>query len=355
MGDETKKPGDAMERLLRRWGAGESVRDAQGLDLQPPNVSGSRPKMEFVLRWSPLAAGLMLAIWGGLFYVGAKSLPQVPLEVALHTGTSQQQAEAAKTALQTLREEMDKNERGYVAKMEELARQAQAGEAKAADLDKAVKVQQAQLTATQERVTKLTAAATTQKRDAEEALAAAAKKAESERDTLAAKLSATEDQLLSTRVRLTAAAAELTQKQKQYDEAVASAKAAQDGVAAAKAKQFLDLELVQRSILSAAAPGQQGLRARQVACKQLKLTDRLTNLRNVNESTRKTLDRLEVVLIRLETMDANDARAAQSFGKLLTEGKVLERLDEALAMRQDAEAQQWLFEAKMILMGAQYA
>jgi hypothetical protein len=71
-----------------------------------------------------------------------------------------------------------------------------------------------------------------------------------------------------------------------------------------------------------------------------------------SDQMRQLLDRVEAVLTRLDLMDADQPDSRESFYRLVGQGNLEGRIDEALAApAQAGDVTNWLFEAKLILMG----
>jgi hypothetical protein len=107
----------------------------------------------------------------------------------------------------------------------------------------------------------------------------------------------------------------------------------------------------------AAAAGEWPLGVRQAAARNAQMLQRLARLRPTVRGgpVGALLDRLEVVLTRLDLMDVFDAGQARSFAALLEGGRLVALIDEALyASGQEPELLAWLLEARLILAGADH-
>jgi hypothetical protein len=156
--------------------------------------------------------------------------------------------------------------------------------------------------------------------------------------------------------RVAAATSELARLRQSNDDWAKKAQAAQDELAAAKLAAARESEQSQAVYLAAAAPTDHGLKARQSAAKRARLVQRVTALRRGDppRAVVPVLDRLEVVLTRLDMIDPNDVRAARSFVKLLDNGGLIQKIDGAMAAPSATpELLSVLAEAKMILAGAE--
>ena len=71
--------------------------------------------------------------------------------------------------------------------------------------------------------------------------------------------------------------------------------------------------------------------------------------------TGKLVDRLEVVLTRLNMLNVADPAEARAFAALVRRGGLVGEIDETLAKGQRADIRIWLFEVRLILEGAENA
>jgi len=155
--------------------------------------------------------------------------------------------------------------------------------------------------------------------------------------------------------RLLAVTEELAALRAGYEQLAAAARKTQTELAAVKEQQARTWTDLQRAYLSAAAPGQEGFAARQAAVRRSRMVERCSELRPAvpGEATRRLFDQLEVVLTRLEMLDVASADAVGSFAKMVHSGDLLGQMDQALAAGVEApQARAWLFEARLILTGA---
>ena len=153
------------------------------------------------------------------------------------------------------------------------------------------------------------------------------------------------------------------------DDASASRQKAEDELAALKLRQRGLMNSFQRLYLSsaeaparasgaepaaAAAPGD-GLLTRQLTARRNQMLLRHAHLRPSlqTQAAKDLFETLEVLLIRLDVLAAQDARAAESFAALVRQSKLPERIDEVLAAAAESpEVRSWLMEARLILTGA---
>jgi DNA repair exonuclease SbcCD ATPase subunit len=155
--------------------------------------------------------------------------------------------------------------------------------------------------------------------------------------------------------RFTAATDELASLKRSNDDMAKKVQKAQDDLAAAKAAAAREFEQSQTAYLTAAVPTDHGLKARQAASRRARLVQRVMALRRGNppQAALAVLDRLEVVLTRLDMIDPSESRAAHGFVKLLDSGGLVQQIDLALANPYTTpELLNVLVEAKLILAGA---
>jgi len=169
------------------------------------------------------------------------------------------------------------------------------------------------------------------------------------------KLNKLQGELEKLRPRLLAATTEQARTRRMYDAAVAAKGKTENNLLLLKARQAAMLADLQRAYLAIAAPGHKGLAARQVAARRAKMTQRCAKLRKAvdRDSTRRVLDKVEVVLVRLDLVSAGDPASADAFAVLLGAGQVLQGINRELDDPPAAPAiRLWLMEAKLILTGA---
>jgi uncharacterized coiled-coil DUF342 family protein len=156
-------------------------------------------------------------------------------------------------------------------------------------------------------------------------------------------------------VRLASAVTELASARKMVDEAQTAQRKAQGDLAEVQARQTALWNDYQQAYLAAAAPGETGLRAAQAAVRRSQLIERVAKLRAAADaSQRPLLDKLEVVLTRLEMVEAGTFVSEDLFRKLLATSEVVKRLEEALDSRTlPPQARSVYFEARLILGGAE--
>ncbi len=204
--------------------------------------------------------------------------------------------------------------------------------------------------------------AATAERDAKAAemtrAVAEAERWKAEAGAAAAKLAGAAAEANAAAVKVAVAAEELERSRKVYEEAVAARKKAETDLDEARARQTALWGDFRQAYLAAAAPGEKGLRAAQTAARRSRLAERCGKVRSdVDAAHRPLLEKLEVVLMRLDTIDQPDSFVAEEqFAKLLQSSGLLKQMDEALEARGLPPAVRAIFfEARLILQGAEHA
>jgi len=373
MTDKPKNQPDRLERMLRQWGADEAGRTTVTPAMPAFDGAGlSKSRMRTVLRWAPLAAAaILLAASCVVLYVG--SLPGRVREPAVVDGASKVPPATASTVPSSRPADDDRilelekqaaDLRGQIAtastRIAELTGVAADAGKLRTQLDELRKQYETGLA-------KWTAALDVQRKEALAEVgkqagrikAAELKIAELETARRVLKTAADEgdlakEQVSDLRKRLVAAGDELTRRRKTVEAVeVKLAKANGESQRMAVRQQEI-IDAFQRTYLASVAPGQSGIEARKTAIRARQMLDRLAKLSGDvrSDNTRQLLDRLEAVLTRLDLINADRAGDAQSFSRLLGQGDLQQQIDDALgAPGQAAEVKNWLFEAKLILMG----
>ena len=345
MSDEPDKTNDRMEGLLRRWGADEAAEHAPQVTLPPPGRSAGAG---VALRYGAVAAAALL--------VGMLATVLLERGVRYHAGAAAASSQPAEDEIRNLNADLTKAETDLARVKAELT---------------ALKGEELKL---QAEVVRLQEECSGHKRAAIDA-AALRRTVERQQERLA-KLAAAEKQLAQARLdldaarktlkqtdaqrdeasrKLAAAAAELAGIGKSYKQAISARNALQGELRALKARQAAALADLQRVYLAAAAANERGIRARQWAGRRTRIVQRAAGVRSLAHSklARQAVDRLEVVLIRLELLDVEDAEAVQAFAALLRAVRPPETVDQALAAGGEvAKVRAWLLEARLILTGA---
>lgn len=375
MSNPSDNANDPLEGLLRRWGGEEA---ALSTEVKPaPAARGGRLRAlpwSLVLRWAPLAAAAVLLIATVVFHavhtpvpgegpvrpiiedVGAARLPPPgwvdPNEVR------KLRDEAAEMRKQA--QDLDRQLRAFAGVKDRLD-----------GLEKDLADARGQLDGEKKRhgtdVQEL--AATLKARDAELQLIQTKAKdllgrlEAMEKEKAEWKVPADELANLKTRTaglegRLTATADELQRAQKQLQDADKTRDEIRRELAAAKTRADQLIRVSQQTYLAVVAPSEEGLRACQVAARSRRLTDRLTALRGEvrSDPALRLMGKVEVLLVRLDVLNADDPAAVASFSKLLAGGDVLAQIDTLAAAEGESPAiRNWLFEARLVLTGAQHA
>jgi hypothetical protein len=108
----------------------------------------------------------------------------------------------------------------------------------------------------------------------------------------------------------------------------------------------------------AAADGRDGLAGWQIAAVRAQLVRRAGLLRSSasGDKTRKLIDRVEFLLLRLEQMDPTDAAARKRLADQIQQGQLLEMIDARIeADAEPVDVHTWLLEARVILEGVRDA
>ena len=369
MSDEPDNSNQRLEGMLRKWGAAEALRTTEVGAAPAPPLPGRRDVSNLVLRWAPLAAAAVLLIAAVAFFIATEKGPGVAVAPRIEDmgpgGPGPTTVSAAK-ALQRLRDEnaemrkqLDRQQR-QLAAMGELQDKLKTIEG---DLTKARSDLESERARHRTDVQELMASVKARQKDLGElkgkvdSLGKRVDAAEKARDAALAaakELPAVKVQLAAVENRLAAAADELTRVRKLQVAAEKAAEKNRQELALAKAREQQMLSAFRGPYLATAAPGEEGLRAAQVTAGSRRMLARCAELRGDvrSETTRLLLDKLEVVLTRLDLLDTSDAVAAESFLKLIAAGDLPGQID--AAMGADAETRgvrSWLFEARLILMG----
>ena len=348
MNDEPDSTNERLERMLRRWGADEQAGQMQ-LPPAPRIVGPSRSVAAVLLRWGPLAgAAAVLAAAVTLFLVPQREPAR--RENRQLTAEHRRQVTAMKAKLDTAQERVDRLEL-------DLAEQAKKHETKIALLRKDFQSQRKQLIA--EAAGRVVALTKAMDKKQGELKTAEAEIARLRKDALRfsgeiERLAISAGEAESERRKVAVISRELRRVQKLHSGAVSDLQRARAEMSVFRAQYASLLNSFQDVYLSAAASGRVGLRARQLAAGRAEMLRRLSDLRVEagNEAAGRLMDSLEVVLTRLELLDADDARAVRSFATLAGP-KLIAQMDEVLAAGvASPQVRKWLLEARMILAGA---
>ena len=159
-------------------------------------------------------------------------------------------------------------------------------------------------------------------------------------------------------MKLAAAAQEILTLRKLHDAASAAAGKARESVEEMRARQVMLWGDFQTAYLAAAAPGESGFKAFQTAAARSGIVARCGKCRQAAkaDAMRRLLEKLEVVLTRLQLLEAGNFDAENSFRVVLNDSGVMALLEASLSSPPEtAELRSLLVEAKAILSGAEHA
>ena len=172
--------------------------------------------------------------------------------------------------------------------------------------------------------------------------------------TTTADLAKANKQVEGLRGRLAAAADELTRRRKAAEALDASLASARKEVQELRIDQRQMVESFRQAYLAALAPGRAGLDARRQAAAERRMIERLAGLTGKvrSERARKLVERLEVVLTRLDLMNPDRLENRESFQRIVGQSDLESEIDAVLASPMESKTlRSWLFEAKLILLG----
>ena len=352
------KDNSKLEETLRRWGAQEA---AAKVKLPSGHVGGGQNRATF--RWAMLSAAAA-AVIALAFWLGSLTTQRGPEDPDSQEKLAKVQEDSTKFYTQW--KDSDKQLREQTARAENALKEVQALKAQSAapnaridELQRMVEELRKNLDQEKEQLRVTLAALEVAKKPApHDATTHPEAPPPMTRDAVALqeKVIRLEAKVENYEDRVAAATSELARLRQSNDDWAKKAQAAQDELAAAKLAAARESEQSQAVYLAAAAPTDHGLKARQSAAKRARLVQRVTALRRGDppRAVVPVLDRLEVVLTRLDMIDPNDVRAARSFVKLLDNGGLIQKIDGAMAAPSATpELLSVLAEAKMILAGAE--
>lgn len=372
MNDSENNPNDPLEQSLRRWGAQEAARSAEVPPAPAPPHRGVGAGL--VLRWAPLAAAAVLLIAAGWLFQASRSGPVpepaggpiiddvavVPPPVAT-TQPDSKELKLLREENQELRDKLDQAKKQLIAFsapfQEQIAELKASLEGETSRHKTDVQELAASLRVQQDRADTQTKAneALGEKLATAEQRIAALEKEKGPLLAAAEELPALKTRMDSVQQRLAAAAEELKRARTSYEQAEAAADQAQRRLLAWQAQRTQLALAFQQMYAASIDSGDGGLSARQAAARRRRLVDRLPLLlpQAGSEQTRRLMGRLDVVLTRLDLLDANQPKAVESFRRLLAQGDYSGQIDRAIASTDEpAAVQTWLFEAKLVLTGA---
>ena len=363
MTDKPDNQIDRIERLLQQWGADEAERNANPpamprLDgAQAGRASASRR----VLRWAPLAAAAVVLAAGVAMYTGSTfrqatdASAKAPGQYAATAPPGQPDTRSVRSLqkeVADLREQLavaNAKVAGLSGLASEIANLR--GRLERLGQEQAAEVKRLEATTADERKARLEQA---KQLDAARLRVAELETAQRVLQTASAEGAEAKKQAADLKQRLAAAGEELTLRRRAEEAAEAKLTDARQDAQRLELRHREIVEAFQRTYLASVAPGQSGLEARKTAVRARQMIHRLASLSGEvkSDQTRQVLDRLEAVLTRLDLMNANRPDSRESFSRLVTQGDLERQIDAALAAPGQAEdVKNWLFEAKLILMG----
>ncbi len=357
MNEKNHNPDERMDRILRKWGADEASRQ---VNIPPmPELTPQRRWRTILLRWGPpAAAAAMLLVAAGLFIGGRSGDVTAPVaQEQEDVRAIKMQLVQARTDLQEARAALSQADSRHAGEVERLNTEIAAmkkdfqnekenflagAEKQIADLNRIVKTQNEKLETITGELEK-----------SGEALAAAKERY----DKLIIKGG-------KARAQLAAAVSELGRVGKTYRRTLADSQKVQAELSTIKIRHRSVLANFQRAYLSAAATAggmeqprrRIDLSVRRSACRGAKLLARCAEIRPSVQAdpTGRLVDRLEVVLTRLNLLNPADPAEARAFAALVRRGELVKKIDETLATgRQRADIRIWLLETKLVLEGAE--
>ncbi len=395
MNDEPISSDDRLEEALRRWGAEEAARQAPAPPA--PATATATPSTSLVwrvMRATAVAAALLLAVGVCLhvgYSLGRARTGQAPIlttspvaedkiaDLESRLVTTQEELRLARSQLrrappagQEAARKIAELEERHARELARLQAELKSRRPTSAPARAEIEARLKELTGALEAERGNSAAAAGQLKQAQGQLKQAQdqltrtrgelkqasddfKRAQEQLGSAKGDLASSEKALADLRKRLTAATTELSRLSKTHQQFVAEGRKAKEELAALKARQVEMLAQFQRLYLAAAAPGQQAWPARQAAARAARLAWTCGRIRNEVRvsSTTQLLEKLEVVLTRLDLLDADDPAAVQSFAALLGSSGLLAEIDRTLAAgKESARVRAWLLEARLIIMGA---
>ncbi len=341
-----------VESLLRQWGAKQATKQAKwGQALASAQTTSVGREPVPILRWAPVAAGIVLVIGAAAVVLHRPAEPRADKAAA---SAAAQELAVARRQVADVQEKLAAAHRELVGVQKELValqkRQSEL-DATAAQLRVDRDAFKSQLAQAQ---TDAAAQAGKLARAAEDLRQSQAKAQEltgrlRSQQELADKIASLNDELIAVR--------------KERDQTAVDLKAAAVQAAAMRAQQTSFFATLQRRYLSgegqpsaveAMTQPSSDLASRQSAVREHKLIARLAPIRKqAAPALAAVLDRAEAALTRLDGLDVRDARATAAFARMLIDTQLVRRIDGALAANPPQAAAQWLFEARLVLAGAE--
>ncbi len=346
MSEESDSPKDRVERLLRQWGTVEAVREATARATQAPlrRTAGHLA----VLRWVPVAAAALLLVAAVGVFVASR-VRQAPEPVlALREATPPQEIKELHTELAHVQDELRRSQSALTKAKRELAVQADRLKAALAHFEE----EKADLIARAEQERTELRQSVTEKESQLNAALAELKDARSRTETTSQQLASSREELVEARKQF---AAQTEHLRAMHSQAVAARREVEIQLTSLRDQQAEMMTNFRALLLAVASSSQSRLHALRAPATHSRLIQRCAALRGAahSETTRQLLDKLEVVLTRLDLLDAQDADAVASFARSVRRAGLLQQIEDVLAATEEGpEVQTWLFEAQLILIGA---
>jgi hypothetical protein len=357
-------PDERLERLLRRWGAEQAVR--QSTVSEAPSEGGApdlerrgsaRPRSErtmgTVLRWLPLAAGLMLFGGASLLFVvvgapGAGRRMEAPGPTEMERQLTAQ-LDAALGQLEANRAAADEAARREASLREALERRNEQIAADQETLTKALGDARSQLAVLEKDHAAAIGELEKQRDDWRQAAELAQRSVEDARRSLIGTEKLRQNQVAELKDRLAKTEQDLWQNGYRLTAAEATR-----NTLVAVAQEARGLRAERRTTSADDPAALRRLAVRQQMVRDGRLLARCTALRREVRIAPlgRLMDSLEAVLTRLDMLDATDGRAVQPFAATVAGAEVLPRIDEALdAHDLGADLRRWLVECRVVLTG----
>ncbi len=337
MSQQPDNTNDRLERMLRRWGADEA---AQAASPGPVPAARRRAVLGPVLRYSAVAAGTLLVASLAWVIIQPSASREGPAHGVAQTQPADERIARLDAQLATVRTELEQA-RGQLAQTKEaLEAGRQQFERKLQLLREDFDGQKRSLLASFAKERQGLREALTRREGELAAAGKALTEAAAQRD--------------DARRKLTVAATELARRSDTHARLARQRDALQSQLTAVRAADAAMLADFQRSYLAAAAPNEHGVVARQSASRRARMVERARVVRQLarTESTRQLVDRLEVLMLQLDLLNAADPRAARSFAQVVPADGLGADIEQALAGGGELpEVRSWLVEARLILTG----
>lgn len=340
MDQQSDGHGDRVEGLLRRWGAAEAAEGA---------AANARPEPVAVRStlgwrsWIPtMAAAALVLVAGVIFALGALGwLENATSETSGQVEDLVKQLRAAGKELTDVRRQLAEAKATAEGQQETFQERVRRLEQQLAEQKAALEAEaDAQLLDLRRTVA--------DHRSALERLASELRVAREKADNRSAALNAAQAEAERLRERLAEQRASIERLATQADAVDSQLRDLQ-----AVNRRYTDLaETLERLYLAASVPHDAGLRTVTEAARRTRLATRGAAIRErVQEGkVARLVDAVEVVLTRLDLLDTRNLGEVQSFATLVRRGRVIERIEEALASGEvDPEVRAWLLEARLLL------